>query len=61
MSEGMEVRGLGEKCEGIKGKRNPIDTDNSMVITRGKVGMGEEEEGIGGINNDKKRLELDFG
>ena len=55
----MAVRGeglgeLGEKSDGIKEKL--IDRDNSMVISRGKV--GEVEEGKGGINVVGRRLDL---
>ena len=48
------MEGLGEKGEGIKPPpKHPklIDTDNSMVITRGKGwGWGEVEEGKEGTN-----------
>ena len=61
----MEYVGkLGEKVEGIKPKKtktkNPnfIDTDSSMVITRGKGVWGEVEEGKGEINDDGRRLDL---
>ena len=39
--------GLGEKVKGLSKKPNkdPIDTDNSMGITRGKGGQAEVEEG----------------
>ena len=42
MSEGRDLGGLGEKSEGIKQKthKQQYDTDNSMVITRGKGGGG---------------------
>ena len=34
-------------------KRKLIDTDNSVVITRGEVGLGEVEDGKLGINSDR--------
>ena len=43
-----------KKNKGIK-KKKLTDTDNSMVITRGK---GEVEEGKGRISNDGRRLDL---
>ena len=42
LSEGRGVGGLGEIGKEIKQKENLIDTDNSMVITRGKGGWGRE-------------------
>ena len=41
---------LGETSEGIKEKKTLIDTDNSMVMSRGK--------GAEGINGDGRRLDL---
>ena len=41
-----------------KTKRKLIDTNNSMVITRGKVGWEEVEEGKGGANGDGRRCDL---
>ena len=38
-------------------KRNLIDKDNSVVITRGKGG-GEVEEGKGNTNDDRRRTDL---
>ena len=38
---------LGKKGEGIKKKKNPVDTDNSVVIAREKGGQGEVKEGKG--------------
>ena len=53
---------LTEKGEGIKQTNKQttklIDTDNSMVITGGKREMGEVEESKGGINGDRRRLDL---
>ena len=39
-------------------QKNLVDIDNSRVITRGKGGWGETEEDKGGINGDKRRLDL---
>ena len=52
--------GLSEICERIKRPRkNLMDTDNSVVIARGRGGeVGEIEKGKG-VNGDGKRL--DFG
>ena len=50
------VEGLGEKGEGIK--KILIDTDNSMVLSRGKRGWGVKE-GKGRMDGDRRRL--DFG
>ena len=45
-------QGVGcKKDEGIK----HVDTDKSMVIAREKGGLGEMEEGKGGINGAGKR------
>ena len=44
---------MGEKDEGIN-----LETHNSTVITRGKEGWGEVEEGKEGINCDGRRLDL---
>lgn len=44
-----------------KGKKNLIDTGNSIVITRGKGppgGKGELEEGKEGRNGNGRRLDL---
>ena len=49
------VGGLDENGEGIRKKNT--DTDNSVVITRGK-GVGEGEEGEGRRNGDHRRLDL---
>ena len=58
---GEEIGGLVRKGEGNKQKNKPIDTDNSMVIARGKErSMGEVEEGKGGVNADGRRLGLDW-
>ena len=54
---GREVGGLGEKDEGIKQKKL-IDTDHSMVITKGNGRWGEIEEGTAGINGDGRNLDL---
>ena len=35
-----------------------MDTDNSMMITRGKGGWEVVDEGKGGINGDGRRLDL---
>ena len=35
-----------------------MDTDNSMVIARGKGRVRETEEVTGGINGDGRRLDL---
>ena len=52
--------GLGVKDKGLskkeKKKDKPIDTDNSMLITRGKGGWEDVEEGKGEINHDERRL-----
>ena len=51
MSEGRGARELGEIGEGIKQKKKTqtqtplIDTDTSLVITRGEGGWGQVEEG----------------
>ena len=45
------MKGLGEK------KKTLIDTDNNMVIARGK-GVGEVEEDKVGINGGGRRLEF---
>ena len=37
--------------------KKPI-TDNSIVITKGKWGWEEAEEGKGGINGEGERLDL---
>ena len=55
--------GLGEKGEAIKKKKKKektfIDTATVwLVITRGKEGWEEAEQGIGGINHDGRRLDL---
>ena len=34
-----------EKVEGLSKEKNFIDTDSSMVMTRGKVGRRKVEEG----------------
>ena len=34
-----------------------MDTDNSMVITRGKEGWEQVEEGEWGINGDRRNLD----
>ena len=48
-----KVKGLSKK------KKKPlIDTDNSVVITRGKGGWREVEESKEGINGDGRRLGL---
>ena len=54
------MEGLGEKSENIKPKKKKtlIDTDSSMVITRGKGGWWEVEEGKGGINGDGSKVNL---
>ena len=65
--------GLGGKGGGIKQKQQQqqktpylVDTDNSMVITRGKgVGGGRRgQKGISGdrrgINGDRRRLDFDW-
>ena len=39
-------------------KKTLTDTENSMVITRGKGGREEAEEGRGGINGGGRRLDL---
>ena len=44
---GGDFRGLGEKGEEIKQRKILIDTDNSVVVTRGKewgVGTGERAQ-----------------
>ena len=51
------VRELDEKGEGIKQKKSLINTDNTMMITRGEGGR-EVEEGKGRINSDGRRLDL---
>ena len=33
-----------------------MDTDHSIMITRRKGGKGRVEEGIGGMNDDGRRL-----
>ena len=50
------VEGLGEKGEGIK--KNLIDADNSMVITRRKGDWREVEGGLKGIPGEGRRLDL---
>ena len=40
-----------------KEKKTLIDTDNSMVITRGK-GVTGGRKGYGGIKGDRRRLDL---
>ena len=44
----------------IKGTENLIDTENSMVISRGKGQWGKVEEGKGGINGDERRLDFEW-
>ena len=39
--------GLGEKVEALSKEKKLIDTDNSMVITRGEGRWGKVEEGKG--------------
>ena len=49
---------LYEKGEGIK-ERN-LDTDSSMVITRGK-GVGGDSTGFGGVSGNGGRLDFGWG
>ena len=39
-------------------RKKIIDTDNSLVITRGKGGKEEVEEGKAGINGNGRRFDL---
>ena len=55
---GMVLGSWVKKMKVLSKEKNLIDTDNSMVITRGKGGWGEVEEGKEGINGDEKRLGL---
>ena len=49
---------LSETDKGVKQKKKKylIDTDNSMVITRGKGGWGQIEEGKGRVNGDVDQI-----
>ena len=47
-----------KKGKELRKKKNLIDTDNSMVITRGKGEWGDIEGGKGAINGDGRRLDL---
>ena len=49
-----------KKVKGLstKKKKTPPNTDNSMVITRGKCAWGEVEEGKEGIEGDGRRLDF---
>ena len=40
----------------VKKQKNLIDTDNSMVITRGEGEWGQVEEGKGSVDGDGRRL-----
>ena len=40
LSEGRGLGGLGRKSEKIKKRKKTIDTDNSIVITRGEEALG---------------------
>ena len=44
----------------VKKQKNLIDTDNSMVITRGEGEWGQVEEGKGEINGDRRRLDCEW-
>ena len=49
----------GQKLKQIKqGEKILIGTDNSMVRTRGKGGVGEVEEDKGGIDGEGRRPDL---
>ena len=55
---GLSDKGEGHKQKNPKQKTTLIDTNNSIVITRGKGGVGKVEEDIEGINGDGNRLDL---
>ena len=52
--EGKGRRGLVKKVQRLRKKKTLIDTENSMMITRGK--RREVKKDKGGINGDRKRL-----
>ena len=53
-----EVWGLNEKAKGLSKELKSSDTDNSMMITRGKARSGKVEEGKWEIGGDGRRLDL---
>ena len=56
----MVVRREGDWLKKMKAlnKKKLIDTDNSMVTTRGKERRGRQKKVKGGINGDGRRLDL---
>ena len=49
---------MNEKAKGLSKELKSSDTDNSMMITRGKARSGKVEEGEGVIDGDGRRPDL---